>query len=77
MEQKTLIFKLLFVFVFSLVLSPVVQSQKLITGKAKVIDGDTADVDIDLGFGVWLKNCLLYTSPSPRDATLSRMQSSA
>jgi len=22
----------------------------------KVIDGDTADVDIDLGFGVWLKN---------------------
>ena len=28
---------------------------------------------------VWLKesNCLLYTSPSPRDATLSRMPSSA
>ena len=24
-----------------------------------------------------LKNCLLYTSPSPRDATLSRMPSSA
>ena len=22
----------------------------------RVIDGDTADVDIDLGFGVWLKN---------------------
>lgn len=22
----------------------------------KVIDGDTADVDIDLGFGVWLRN---------------------
>ena len=21
----------------------------------KVIDGDTVDVDIDLGFGVWLK----------------------
>ena len=31
------------------------------------------------GFG-WLlikKGCLLYTSPSPRDATLSRMPSSA
>ena len=32
------------------------------------------------GFG-WLGNicmgCLLYTSPSPRDATLSRMPSSA
>ena len=25
----------------------------------------------------WIKNCLLYTSPSPRDATLSRMPSSA
>ena len=22
----------------------------------KVVDGDTVDVDIDLGFGVWLKN---------------------
>ena len=37
----------------------------------------------DLGEGtlVWLRNsardCLLYTSPSPRDATLSRMPSSA
>ena len=25
----------------------------------------------------WLEDCLLYTSPSPRDATLSRMPSSA
>ena len=25
----------------------------------------------------WNKSCLLYTSPSPRDATLSRMPSSA
>ena len=25
----------------------------------------------------WCNNCLLYTSPSPRDATLSRMPSSA
>ena len=25
----------------------------------------------------WFTNCLLYTSPSPRDATLSRMPSSA
>ena len=31
-----------------------------------VLDGDE-----------WLINCLLYTSPSPRDATLSRMPSSA
>ena len=27
--------------------------------------------------GEYLKRCLLYTSPSPRDATLSRMPSSA
>ena len=26
---------------------------------------------------VWLKGCLLYTSPSPRDRTRSRMPSSA
>ena len=26
---------------------------------------------------LWYGNCLLYTSPSPRDATLSRMPSSA
>ena len=26
---------------------------------------------------ITLKDCLLYTSPSPRDATLSRMPSSA
>ena len=26
---------------------------------------------------LWNMNCLLYTSPSPRDATLSRMPSSA
>ena len=25
----------------------------------------------------WLKNCLLYTSPSPRDLSTSRMPSSA
>ena len=49
----------------------------------RVVDGDTVDVDINLGFGVVLANqrirlygidtpesrtsCLLYTSPSPRD----------
>ena len=33
-------------------------------------DFETVDFD-------YIKNCLLYTSPSPRDATLSRMPSSA
>ena len=44
MEQKTLIFKLLFIFFFCLVLNTSVQSQKLIKGKAKVIDGDTIHI---------------------------------
>ena len=33
--------------------------------------------DLESGVGTLLYPCLLYTSPSPRDATLSRMPSSA
>ena len=44
MEQKTLIFKLLFIVFFCLVLNTSVQSQELIKGKAKVIDGDTIHI---------------------------------
>ena len=33
----------------------------------EIIDGDTLDVQIDLGWSMKLKDCLLYTSPSPRD----------
>ena len=40
-------------------------------GEVYVLD-DGAETDLDLGH-----YCLLYTSPSPRDATLSRMPSSA
>ena len=32
---------------------------------------------LDTSLEEWNKTCLLYTSPSPRDATLSRMPSSA
>ena len=41
--------------------------------------GETITVDNweDAKVVWWNKNCLLYTSPSPRDATLSRMPSSA
>ena len=43
-------------------------------------DGVTIKIDydqeLDLAFYILL-HCLLYTSPSPRDATLSRMPSSA
>ena len=39
----------------------------------KVLEGNQIDLVAMAGFGT----CLLYTSPSPRDATLSRMPSSA
>ena len=44
---------------------------------ADICDGEMARIDV-LGLdpdGIY--SCLLYTSPSPRDATLSRMPSSA
>ena len=40
------------------------------SGKTMTVDGTVNRVGLSLG-------CLLYTSPSPRDATLSRMPSSA
>ena len=43
--------------------------------------GDTAFAEIRKHLNLYVnslgKDCLLYTSPSPRDATLSRMPSSA
>ena len=38
---------------------------------------DTDLIILCLGANDMLRGCLLYTSPSPRDATLSRMPSSA
>ena len=42
---------------------------------AKAMDG--VDGVLDMGEGVAVIACLLYTSPSPRDGLLSRMPSSA
>ena len=48
-----------------------------------IIDNDTAMIfstkpeELAKKLGVKTRTCLLYTSPSPRDATLSRMPSSA
>ena len=43
------------------------------------VEGDVVVCDEGVSFwgGVDPDTCLLYTSPSPRDATLSRMPSSA
>ena len=45
--------------------------------EAPVRKGD--EVGLAIGLVKWMmwSDCLLYTSPSPRDATLSRMPSSA
>ena len=44
---------------------------KEISGNAQIIDGDTIKINSKK------ISCLLYTSPSPRDRTRSRMPSSA
>ena len=42
-----------------------------ISGTVKIIDGDTVDVDIDLGFGVWLhkERVRLYGIDTPESRT--------
>ncbi len=43
--------------------------------KGKYLAVDTEHIESD--FLIEVKTCISYTSPSPRDATLSRIQSSA
>ena len=47
----------------------------------KLVDAHLKNIDEDLVLQLWpayqYSNCLLYTSPSPRDGLLSRMPSSA
>jgi len=42
----------------------------------KIIDGDTVDVDIDLGFGVWLRNerVRLYGIDTPESRTSDKIE---
>ena len=42
----------------------------------KVVDGDTVDVDIDLGFGMWLKNerIRLYGIDTPESRTRDKVE---
>ena len=48
------------------------------TGSRVVVAGDTVITTTDNGSTITLsENCLLYTSPSPRDKRQSRMPSSA
>ena len=61
---------------FENVFSPMITAQVLITVTGNVITDEDGDV-VSIYNGLPLRGCLLYTSPSPRDATLSRMPSSA
>ena len=48
------------------------------SGRAEATPGERAGVCAASGrSGRWVESCLLYTSPSPRDRTRSRMPSSA
>jgi micrococcal nuclease len=42
----------------------------------KIVDGDTVDVDIDLGFGVWLRNerVRLYGIDTPESRTRDKVE---
>ena len=62
----------------SLAMSGILKEYKTESEEIKTLetkyDDDAGDWYVALG---WDKNCLLYTSPSPRDAHESRMPSSA
>ena len=49
----------------------------LISGAAQGIGAATAALFYQHGYKVGIYDCLLYTSPSPRDLSTSRMPSSA
>ena len=54
---------------------PIVEALGLDVARTERLDGDTHASILKPTLPFW--SCLLYTSPSPRDATLSRMPSSA
>ena len=47
------------------------------SGRDGLYDARGLEGGLELRFRIRVRICLLYTSPSPRDATLSRMPSSA
>ena len=51
---------------------------KMRNPQSQAPDGNTKKAGFEVSLFPWMPlTCLLYTSPSPRDATLSRMPSSA
>ena len=67
-------------YIFHLVPSGILKEGTVcIIGNGVVVDPDVLVSELTeiSARGIDTSNCLLYTSPSPRDATLSRMPSSA
>ena len=64
-KKKTIFLISIFLLVFLLTINDI-KSQDL-----KVVDGDTIDVDIDLGFGVWMQNqrIRMYGIDTPESRT--------
>ena len=62
---------------------PFLNGRRLACPRGKVIGGSSSINGMvyvrghAFDYDTWSEICLLYTSPSPRDATLSRMPSSA
>ena len=80
-QMKRIAFILLFCLIFPVLAYDIHQVQVLNSNLSEMIklqnnqaESLTAQLKTQIGN---LNNCLLYTSPSPRDATLSRMPSSA
>ena len=58
--------------------SPLIQKIEKITKQGCRVYSSVEEIPKTIGgLGTTILSCLLYTSPSPRDATLSRMPSSA
>ena len=55
----------------------IIEDDCFVGARSEVAEGVVIETGAVLSMGVFIGACLLYTSPSPRDATLSRMPSSA
>ena len=58
------------------ILERMVEPERVIMFRVPWTD-DRGEIHINRGYRVQMNSCLLYTSPSPRDAVGSRMPSSA
>ena len=76
MNQKTKYYLNLILIIFLLIVY--IYDAKYVRRDIEIFETAISDIDMQLEAGSEVINdCLLYTSPSPRDGLLSRMPSSA